>query len=382
MKIVVLAAYPLTKEVYGSFVHVDKLTQYISRMNGMELHVITFGDKNEQLKRGNVYVHVVNKLWFFTPFLLPFTIWYIKRIIIRIHPDVVHAFGSFPDSTLGVLFRDKYPILLTVLRVVTKEIESEAKMHIVLRKLLISKPNEKYVLKRIPHIIVQSHFTESIIREYTNSKTYIVPEGIEVKKSQQLQVLASVSKSPDIFIAVALRKAKGLDILIKAIPAVLKQVPELKVFIAGSGSEEKELKGLVKQLNLENHVKFLGFISGEQEINKYYGACKIVVAPSRWDVEPFAPLNAAVWGKPAIVSEMCNSSLVKDGKTGFVIKPEDAKGLASKIVELLTNDKLREEMGKAAMEKVKEYDWKKIAEKTLNIYKEVIADFHERNGKK
>jgi len=99
------------------------------------------------------------------------------------------------------------------------------------------------------------------------------------------------------------------------------------------------------------------------------------------DSEPFAPLNAAIAGKPAIVSDKCNSSVIDDRKTGFVFPSENIEELSGKIVKLLTDHKLREEMGKAAMEKAKEYDWGKIADRKVEIYREVIANFHKRKGK-
>jgi glycosyltransferase involved in cell wall biosynthesis len=214
----------------------------------------------------------------------------------------------------------------------------------------------------------------------TKSKIYVVPEGIEFEKIQNTQ-LRNLPERIDIFIAVGLVRLKGIDILIKAIPEVIESVPNLKVYIAGSGEEEGKLKNMVKDLGLESVVKFLGYISDEEEINRYYKVCRIVVVPSRWDVEPFAPLNAATAGKPAIVSDMCNSSVIEDGKTGFVFKSEDSEELSSKIVKLLTDDKLREEMGKAAMERAKEYDWRKIVNRKVEIYREVIIDFRKRKDK-
>jgi glycosyltransferase involved in cell wall biosynthesis len=214
----------------------------------------------------------------------------------------------------------------------------------------------------------------------TKSKIYVVPEGIEVEKIRNTPPHDSDEK-PEIFLPVRLVRLKGIDILIKSISMVTKSIPDIKFNIAGSGEEETALRSMVKDLKLERHVKFLGYISDEKEINSYYKDCKIVVVPSRWDVEPFAPLNAAASGKPAIVSDMCNSSVIEDGMTGFVFKSEDVEELASKIVKLLTDDKRREEMGKAAMEKAKEYDWSRIVDKKIEIYKEIIADFHERKEK-
>jgi glycosyltransferase involved in cell wall biosynthesis len=56
--------------------------------------------------------------------------------------------------------------------------------------------------------------------------------------------------------------------------------------------------------------------------------------------------------------------------------------LANKIITLLKNNKLREEMGTSAKEKMMQYDWSKIAERYVEIYNEVIADFHRRKNNK
>ncbi len=370
----------MTDRGAGSLVHAGNLARYTSSMDGMEVHVITLGDKNGQLKDDNINVHVVRKKWFLNPFLLPFGLWSMKRIAERINPDVVHAMGGFPYFTIAVFLRNKYPVLLTVFSLSQRELHFDKSPMWMLKRVLVLIPSERYVIPRIPHIIVQSPFMESLIRRGAKLKIHIVPEGIEYERIQQFQSSPLLSDHPDIFVAVNFRKLKGIDLLIKAIPAVIRSVPDVKVYIAGSGEEEVKLKSLVKELGVESHVKFLGFIFDEGEKYRYYKACKIVVAPSRWDNEPFVPLDGAVMGKPAIASDAAHSSVVIDGKTGFVFKSENIEELASKIVKLLTDDKLREEMGKAIREKVKEYDWTKLAKRTVEIYNEVIVDFHRQEA--
>jgi 1,4-alpha-glucan branching enzyme len=216
---------------------------------------------------------------------------------------------------------------------------------------------------------------------WTKSKIYIAPSGIEYDEIETIQLHSLLNESPDIFFVNNLQKIKGADILIKAIPTVIKSIPNSSVYIAGTGPQGNELKALVKRLNLGEHVNFLGFIS-EEEKYQYYRACKLVVVPSRWDCQPFAPLDAAASGKPVVASRIGGiQDTVEDGKTGFLFEPENIEDLADKIVTLLKDEKLREEMGRAAKEKAKSYDWKKIAERTVEIYKEVIADFHEQKVK-
>ncbi len=380
MKILIISGYPLTERTSGSLEHAAKLAQYISAIDGMKVHVMTLGNENKQFKSGSVNVHVVNRIWFLNPFSLPFALWSMKRTAEKVNPDVIHAMRGFPYFAIAAFLRKRYPTLLTVFSLSERELRFDKSPIWMLKRVFLFIPNERYTIPRIPHIIVQSHRMEGLVRGLTKSKIHIVPEGIEYERVQQFQSQPLPSESPDIFLAVGFRKLKGIDVLIKAIPKVIASVPNLKVYLAGTGEEEVRLKSLVEELGVASHVNFLGFISDEVEKFRYYKACKMVVVPSRWDNEPFAPLDGAVMGKPAIVSDAAHSSVVIDGKTGFVFESENVEELASKIIKLLTGDKLREEMGKAIREKVKEYDWTKLAKRTVEIYKEVIVDFHRREA--
>jgi len=375
VKVAILCEYPLNAKGNGASKHIERLIFHLSNIKDIELHVITFGDKNESFSKNGLNIHVMKKLkpytlWFF------FLVWRLIHKTIKIDPDLVHGIvTTLPYSTAVAFIRNK-PTLLSVLGVVKEEVKYVKGVIPFIIKL-VNMVNEKYVMSKIPNIIVQNNNIKQLVSEITSSRVYVVPEGIEFNNIQYIQPYV-LNEKVDIFLPVALVKLKGIDVLIRAVQRVIRSVPDIKVCIAGSGEEEARLKELVHELNLENHITFLGYISDEKEIIRYYKVCKIVVVPSRWDVEPFAPLYAAACGKPSIVSDMCNSSVIEDGRTGFVFKSEDIESLANKIVKLLTNDKMREEMGRAAMEKAKEYDWDNIAKRVLEIYNDAIANFRER----
>jgi len=377
IKVAMLAPYLMYyPRIGGAEVHIKKTIKYLSDRDDIELHLINIGNKRREFKEGNVNVHMVRRL---LPYPVPIlsSAWSLKHKVIEVNPDIVHAIGSgYVYSTAAAFLRNRYPTLLTVIGLILKEIEFYKGMELI-DGVLFQKPNERYAVSKIQHIIVQSSPIKNLLSNMTNSKIYVVPEGIEFGRSRDA-LPHELGREIDIFGVIRYCWLKGVDILIKAIPTVIESIPDLKVYIAGGGEEEEKLKSLVKNLGLENHMKFLGYISDEEEINRYYKACKIVVVPSRWDVDPFAPLNAAAAGKPAIVSDMCNSSVIEDGKTGFVFKSEDVGELSGKIVKLLTDHKLREEMGKAALERAKKCDWSEVANRKVEIYKEVIADFYGR----
>jgi glycosyltransferase involved in cell wall biosynthesis len=382
IKVAILTTYMPVPSSNGGLEHTRHLIKYLSRRDDVELHILTLAYKNIHYGKNDFEHHTLHiiKKPFGYPVSFPLANLYLKYEIEKINPDIVHVQGAGPIyAPAAALVNHEYPTVLTLLGFGPRGIKFGNRIEII-KYFLIGKASEKYVFSKIPNILVQTSSIVNRVTSMTKSKIYVVPEGIEVEKIRNTPPHDSDEK-PEIFLPVRLVRLKGIDILIKSISMVTKSIPDIKFNIAGSGEEETALRSMVKDLKLERHVKFLGYISDEKEINSYYKDCKIVVVPSRWDVEPFAPLNAAASGKPAIVSDMCNSSVIEDGMTGFVFKSEDVEELASKIVKLLTDDKRREEMGKAAMEKAKEYDWSRIVDKKIEIYKEIIADFHERKEK-
>ena len=123
-----------------------------------------------------------------------------------------------------------------------------------------------------------------------------------------------------------LSKEKGIDLLIRAFENIDKNL-----YIVGKGSEENNLRFLVKNLKLENRVKFLGFKSGE-ELNKIIYDSIAVVLPSQWyENGPYSAIEALSMGKPLIVSKYGGlPELIKDN--GFVFNEKGELNLALKKI--------------------------------------------------
>ena len=387
IKVAMLCSLPLNEIIYtGSKIYEDRLTYHLSHRGDIELHIITIGKESQQIKKDNLIIHTIKKRKFISiPFFHPLLLWKIKCKTMEIDPDIVHAISTgFLYSSVAAFLRNRRPTVLTAYGIVAMErkyYREEYKkiyQHIFSVFNLI---NEKYVISKIPNVIVDSSSVKDLISKWTKSKIYVVPAGIEYEYIKEIQSYTSLNKSSDIFFVNNLQKLKGADILINSLRIVINSIQNLIVYIAGTGPQEDELKSLVKKLNLESNVKFLGFVSDEEKY-QYYKACQIVVVPSRWDCQPAALFDAAASGKPVIASDMSNPGIVEDGETGFIFESENVEDLADKIVTLLTDEKLREDMGKSAKENVKRYDWSELSERYVEIYKEAITDFHEQKTKK
>jgi len=377
MKVAILGKWPSGNLNGGVANHTQNLVESLRECNGIELSLISFGNVSKIIRLGNARIILIKsrKIYYIFPFL---AILKLIKEIKKTKIEIIHLQGSniSPYLIAAGLLKDSYPAVSIVLGLVSKEIlyRKGVRWHF---NSFFSRIAEKYIISKSQSIVVETESIKKIVSKWTRAIIYVVPSGIDFNKFQEIRSIPSLEKT-DIFIASRLEKLKGIDLLIKATSMVVNELPSIRVFIAGIGPEERELKALVKKLNLENHIQFLGFISNEEKY-QYYNACKFVVIPSRWDCQPIALFEAAASGKPVIASDMSNPEIVEEGNTGLIFKSENVTDLADKMKILMTNQELREKMSKTAKEKAKKFDWSEIAQKFVNIYGEVIKDFHKRN---
>jgi glycosyltransferase involved in cell wall biosynthesis len=131
------------------------------------------------------------------------------------------------------------------------------------------------------------------------------------------------------------RKYKGLDILIEAMPAILKEMPDVKLLIAGEFYDyAAAYTDLIAKLNLQNKIVLKNeFISNEQ-VSRYFIASDLVVLPYRSATQS-AVLNVAYsFNKPAVVTDVGGlSEFVKDTETGIIAKPGNPAEIATAVLK-------------------------------------------------
>jgi glycosyltransferase EpsD len=130
-----------------------------------------------------------------------------------------------------------------------------------------------------------------------------------------------------------LNQNKNQKSAILAMKSVLEKYPNSKLLIAGNGPELDNLKQLVQDNALENHVDFLGYTTN---INEYMNVCDVLVACSYREGLPLNLMEAMLCGKPIVASEnRGHKELIQNGKNGFIV-PVDAVNLyAEKIIDIL-----------------------------------------------
>lgn len=206
----------------------------------------------------------------------------------------------------------------------------------------------------------------------SSDRFQIIPHGIKITeefyfpKSSELNILFVGTFS----------KRKGIDILLKAIPIVLKR-HNCKFTLVGIDTEnmhEKRFKNLHDN-EICKKVEFCGFVSN-QEVERHYKACDILVAPSLYESFGQIYLEAMSYGKPVIG---CNAGgipeVITEGVTGLLADPGNFRSLAEKITTLCKDYKLRTEMGKQGFLKAKKiFNIEKIADDTLKDYSNFLQN--------
>jgi glycosyltransferase involved in cell wall biosynthesis len=146
---------------------------------------------------------------------------------------------------------------------------------------------------------------------------------------------------------------KGQIYLIRAAAEVIKEFPNSTFLIIGKKTDYlNELENEVKNLNIKKNVSFLGFREDAAELIKMMD---VFVLPSLQESFSIATIEAMASSKPVVVTK-CGGpeELVIDDRTGFLVKSQDPEELAEKILILLRNKTLGEEMGRAGRRRVVE----------------------------
>ncbi|MFA5841877.1 MAG: glycosyltransferase [Candidatus Paceibacterota bacterium] len=161
---------------------------------------------------------------------------------------------------------------------------------------------------------------------------------------------------------------KSIDTLIKAIPHIIAVHPKTHIIIVGGGYLRGKLEDLAGNLNVRNHISFLGLVSDEDKILAY-NAGDIFVSPSFAELEGMTVLEAMACGKPIIVPDTTmNAARFFVSDNGFLFETTNDLDLAEKTLRLVSNEDLRKKMGENSLTKSREYNILKSVERLEKLY--------------
>jgi phosphatidylinositol alpha-1,6-mannosyltransferase len=244
-------------------------------------------------------------------------------------------------------------------------------------------------------VLANSRFTADLLKQagVESERIEIVHPGCDVTRFQPASVSDDLRKAilgrhahDKIILTVGrLVARKGHDVMIRALPRILKDIPDACYLIVGSGPAKPMLEELTFSMGVHGNVIFLENV-GDAELPSIYGMCDVFVMPSRadlkaCDVEGFGIvyLEANACGKPVIAGKSGGiADAVVDGETGLLVPPDSPETLADSICRMLTHKEYAERLGQQGRERaIREFSWNAVADRVDRIMMAVASGKYE-----
>lgn len=288
--------------------------------------------KNEFKGKVDLVIDEVHGIPFFTPF-------YVKEkkvaLICEVAGDLWDIAVRFPFNILGRIIERIYPLFYSKIKVIT-----------------ISESSKKE--------LSEIGFNSSQINVIPMGSNSTVIKNLPVKeKNETLVFLSRISKS------------KGIEDAIECIVFLKDEFPNLTLWIIGRGEEafKKELKKQVKDLEIQNNVKFWNYVTNEKK-QELLTKAHLLLMPSAKEGWGLTVHEAGARGTPAIVYDVPGlREVVKDSVNGIICKVNSPEELARNTRGLLKNKDLYVKLQNGAIDERKKHNWDETAIQFLNFIK-------------
>lgn len=366
-----------TKEIVDNIIKLDKENYYVIFLNKENYHDFNAAS-------GKVKKVLTNIRWYSLAEQLIFP-FYIRREKL----DMMH----WPHFNVPIFCPVKFVVTihdLILLKFPTRRASTLGPFRYALKnffyKLVI-----KTAIRRAKKILTVSHFTKSdiISRFKINSeKIEVAYEGVadlnappplrgwdrgvkspgEKAKDQNALSYYHISKPFLLYVGNAYPH-KNLEGLINVFLKIRQEEKNLKLVLVGK--EDYFYHRLKAEYNEHSaRVLFPGYVP-DFELKELYANAVAYVFPSFYEGFGLPPLEAMAQGLPVLSSnKTCLPEIL--GQAAQYFNPEDEAQMQNKILTLLRDEKLRKELRNRGLEQVKKYSWKTCAEKTLEVYLELL----------
>ena len=170
---------------------------------------------------------------------------------------------------------------------------------------------------------------------------------------------------------------KGIDTIIRAIPQIKSEIPDVKLLIAGDGRIPNEVQSIIDSHpeNFDIHNYFIP----NKDVIDFFARAELVVLPYRSQNgskgHSGALSTAFSFGKPVVASTAGDfRNLVAETGAGTVVPPENPTALADAISTVLTDEEVKAQMSTQSHQMADQLSWERIAEKHVELYERLLSD--------
>jgi len=363
MKIAILTFWFLPNVIGGSELTAYRYAQAMVE-KGHEVHIITqLDDKNScryQIMSG-FHVHRIRRF----RIRIIGTVFYffsLYRLIRKLKPDVIHEQGIQGLS----------PFIKKISNIPYVVFPRGSDFYLnpgIYQKVVV-----RFTLKYADALMAQTLCAAKEMQKLSSKEVTIIPNSVDFKRFASLPKENTKEKFgirrqwKTILCVANLRPVKGLHYLIEAMNYVVRDFPEVQLYLVGRDDQKGKLQRLVYKRNLQEKIIFTDLVPPD-EIPKYMAAADIFVLPSLSEGFPNVLLEAEAAGLPIVATSVGDiPEIVKEGENGFLVPPKNPYMLAEKLLFLLRNESVRKRVSSNNIEKARDYNWSDIVTSLEKVY--------------
>jgi len=340
------------------------------------ISIIVYGQREEiSFKDEQVHLHLIkNKQYRVGGFY-----WYRKyinkqvNVLVKKHKiDIIEA----PDWT-GITAFMKYKIPLVI------RLHGTDSYFCNLEQRPQKKKNyyyEKIALSSATAIISVSAFTAQSTKQLFHLDATIAVIHNLIDASLFVPREKTRKEKSILYFGSVIRK-KGVLALAKAFTLLHKAYPQAQLVYLGKDvkdyKEQKSTVALIKEIVSESAIESIQFVSevSYDQVQEFIGEASVVCLPSYAEAFPMTWLEAMAMQKPMVTSNIgWASEIMEDHKTGIMVDPSNTQDLANALQYVLENERVAEQFGKAAREKlVTKFNRETIVQQNISFYKKVLG---------
>jgi PEP-CTERM/exosortase A-associated glycosyltransferase len=313
----------------------------------------------------------------------------LDQVVSSICPDVIHAHSPVLNAlpALRVGRRHGIPVVYEVRALwedaaVDHRSTREGSVRYKLSQVL-----ETHALQRADAVTAICEGLRRTIeaRGIPAGKVTVIPNAVDTDRFQadsvpdeQLRDALGLRRSVVLGFAGSFYAYEGLDLLLRALPLIAQERPNVKVLLIGGGPQEPELRRMVADLGLSEQVRLHGRVPNA-EVDRYYRLIDLLVYPRRpmrlTDlVTPLKPLEAMAQGRILVASDVGgHRELIQDGQTGYLFAAGDAEALAERVLHVLAHREDWDAMRARGRQFVEtQRNWRHSARGYVEVYRRVL----------
>lgn len=210
---------------------------------------------------------------------------------------------------------------------------------------------ETRAIRQVDHVftICEGLRADIVARGIPASKVTVIPNAVDIASFQlasppdpQLQEKWGLTGKTVVGFIGSFYAYEGLDLLLDALPELIRQRPDVRLLLVGGGPQEANLRQQAERLGLGDHVIFTGRVP-HQDVGRYYDLINVLAYPRHPMrltelVTPLKPLEAMAQGQLFVASDVGgHKELIEHGKTGILFKAGDCKALSEALLGLLND---------------------------------------------